>query len=110
MDDYTAVNSQDVVFQPGQTTSPFTVDIVSDQLPELSEFFNVTLTTSQPCVALSTPSLAQVEIVDDDSECSICHSVNSLLMSLLMLCVCVCVGGWVWVGGWVGVLECPLMF
>ena len=62
--------SQAIVFQPGQTTQPFTVDIVPNEIPEPSEFFNVMANTSQQRVLLTAPSLPLVEIIDDDSECS----------------------------------------
>ena len=78
-EDYTAITSRSIVFQPGQTHRPFTVEIVPDELPEPSEFFNVMSNTSQPRVSLTTPSLALVEIADDDSECTAAVPQSAML-------------------------------
>ena len=62
---------QTIAFQPGQTSRNFTVDILPDELPEPSEFFNAISNTSQLRVSLTAPSSPLVEITDDDSECNI---------------------------------------
>ncbi len=62
--DYIA-NSQQLVFQPGQTSQPFTVGIVNDQVPEPTKTFSLTL--SNPVNAsVGSPAPATVTIIDDD--------------------------------------------
>ncbi|MCI0465353.1 MAG: hypothetical protein L0Z62_51185 [Gemmataceae bacterium] len=59
-------NSKQLVFQPGQTSLPFDVEIVNDQVPEPVKTFSLTLSGPSTNATVGSPNPATVTIIDDD--------------------------------------------
>jgi hypothetical protein len=64
--DYTPVSGS-LLFTSGETTKTFTVNLLDDQLTEPTENFNVILSNPVGGAALGAPSLAAINILDNDS-------------------------------------------
>ena len=68
--DFLALDTE-VNFLPSETTKTVSIPLVNDGVQEFTEWFTVELDSSsaQDGVALGVPAVANVTIVDDDSEC-----------------------------------------
>ena len=68
--DFLALDTE-VNFLPSETTKTVSIPLVNDGVQELTEWFTVELDASsaEDGVALGVPAVANVTIVDDDSEC-----------------------------------------
>jgi glucose/arabinose dehydrogenase len=64
--DYTALTTQQVVFQPGETRKLITIPILNDTQIESEELFSFSL-SSATGASLGAPRTAQIRITDNDS-------------------------------------------
>ncbi len=70
-EDYTAVTSQEVKFEAGDTTQSATVSIVNDSLNELNETVSLILDSQNPADVVIANSPATLVILDNDPEPSV---------------------------------------
>ena len=83
--DYTSVVQQVVTFDPGVTELSVSVPIVDDDILENVEMFTATLVAQDPSVVEVVQGTADVSILDNDGNYSVCS-----LYVCLSVCLSVC--------------------
>lgn len=79
--DYTPILSQ-VVFLPGELTVQVQIPVVNDSLPEVTESFQLDLSSPSAGVTLGTLTNATVEILDSDSAVQFVGATNVISESV----------------------------